>query len=402
MDITFDIPNVNIPWLHDKVKKLNKKAVKFGLDELKLYIGNPAAPITETSPDGFQYQIPTVTVRMLGTYPEVDGWHLSARLNRTANDKNIVAVVPGEPEPPVWVRDFYGCQHCGWKRYRKDVFVITNDKNEYKVVGRSCLKEFFNGMSPDALINWAKMIDVILETKDTSKNYLGAGRVPASVLTYPLEAVLMYTHAEIEVYGWVSAGAAWERHTYNATKLYVRGYIDNGVGSQDRRKYLYDEAQLRGIKLFTDDAKDEVKKAIEWAKGLAGIKAYEHNIKTLAENGYATWREIGMACSILPTYRRYESRSRQSVAPSLFLGIIGEGIDFDGKVVFTKQFATRFGVSTLVKFVTDNGNMVNWWASVVPPCQKNDTVNVKCKVKKHEEYKGMKQTTITHANVVVK
>jgi len=311
-------------------------------------------------------------------------------------------VVPGEKEPPKWVREFYACQQCGWKRQRKDVFVIANDKDEYKVVGRTCLKDFFGGLSPDALINWAKMIDAILETRNDSKNYLGAGRVKASVLTYPLEAVLMYTHAEIAVHGWVSATEAWNNNTAG-TKIFVRGYIDNDVYAQKRRKTLYKEAQAKGVTLFTDESKDEVRKAIQWARDLKGVKTYEHNIKTLAENGYATWRDIGMACSILPSYRRAESRRHKySRTPSIYLGIVGEKVEFDATVVFMKEFQTQFGWSCLVKFVTDNGNVVNWWSSVTPSCTKNDKVTVKGKVKKHDEYKGIKQTTITYAKVTVK
>ena len=403
MDITFDIPKVNLPWLHDKVEKLNKRAVKLGLDKLGLYIGNPSTPITETSPDGFEYEIPTVTVRLLGIYPVINGWHLSARLNRTANGKNIVSAVPGEKDAPDWVREFYGCQHCGWKRYRKDVFVIANDKDEYKVVGRQCLKDFFGGMSPDALINWAKMIDAILDARNDSKNYLGAGRVKASVLTYPLEAVLMYTHAEIAVNGWVSATEAWKNEDLLPTKIPVRDYIDNDSFSQNRRKNLHSRAQAKGITLFTDESMNEVRKAILWASELKGVETYEHNIKTLAENGYTTWRDIGMVCSILPSYRRSVSRKvKHPRAPSMYLGIVGESVDFDATVVYMKSFQTQFGWSTLIKFVTDNGNVVNWWASNTPSCTKNDKVSVRGKVKKHDEYKGTKQTTITRAKITVK
>ena len=403
MDITFDIPKVNLPWLHDKVEKLNKSAKKLGLDKLGLNIGNPSTPITETSPDGFEYEIPTVTVRLLGTYPVINGWHLSARLNRTANGKNIVSTVPGEKDPPDWVREFYGCEHCGWKRYRKDVFVIASDKDEYKVVGRQCLKDFFGGMSPDALINWAKMIDAILDTRNDSKNYLGAGRVKASVLTYPLESVLMYTHAENAVYVWVSATEAWNNEDLLATKIPVRDYIENSSFSQNRRKNLHSRAQAKGITLFTDESKDEVRKAILWASELSGVETYQYNIKTLSENGYATWRDIGMACSILPSYRRSVTRKvRQTRAPSVYLGIVGKSVDFDATIVYMKEFQTQFGWSTLIKFVTDNGNVVNWWASNTPSATKGDKVSVKAKVKKHDEYKGTKQTTVTRATITVK
>jgi len=47
--------------------------------------------------------------------------------------------------------DFYHCDHCGVRRFRKKIIIVENPKGERKVVGRSCMKDYI-GISPAALV----------------------------------------------------------------------------------------------------------------------------------------------------------------------------------------------------------------------------------------------------------
>ena len=47
--------------------------------------------------------------------------------------------------------DFYHCDHCGVRRYRKKIIIVENPKGDRKVVGRSCMKDYI-GISPAALV----------------------------------------------------------------------------------------------------------------------------------------------------------------------------------------------------------------------------------------------------------
>jgi hypothetical protein len=416
IDTTFRIPKANFPWLNAQVEKLNTRAKKLNLPSLAVFEGFAAEPYVMKAADhglAFDYEIPAINVRLVGKFPVLAGWHLVGRLNKTENGKNIVSLVPGEGEPPDWIRDFYGCQHCGHNRYRKDVFALAHEDGTYKVVGRTCLQDFLGGMSPDTLINWATMIDRLIDTIGKGRDGWVGGGVPRAVQTFPLEPVLMLTSAEIAVYGWVSAAKAYNEGKDFATKHAVMAHLEGNEAAYRRTKRLHSDAAKKGVTIFSDADLDEVRKAIEWAKNLTDTSnTYLHNIKTLAENGHATWRDIGMACSILPTYRREAARAAEqaarkaATAPSVHLGSVGAKIEFEATVLYLNTFDNGYGGVTLVKMKTDNGNIINWWASVAvrdyeahQAIHVKDRVKVKATVKKHETYKDEPQTTVTRAKM---
>jgi hypothetical protein len=392
----FDIPRGNIPYLRDRVEKLNKKAKKHNLPPLTLVEGERGTPIKCTAPDGFEFEVGTLTVELRGDFPTVDGWHLVGRLNETKSGKNIVSLVPGEDEPPKWVREFYGCQHCKVKRYRKDVFIIRKN-GEYKVVGRQCLKEFFDGLSPDLLVNWAKLIDLVFKIENESSKGEASPFFPAKLATYPLEEVLIYTAAEIDVFGWVSATKAWENSNLTATKVYVQGYIVPDPSIQRRRDSLKKSAKEKGVDLFTDAVRKEVLSAIKWAQNLdTSSNTYFWNIRTIAENGYVTYRDFGMACSILPTYRR--SLAQGEKGKSDYIGKVGETLTFDGVVIYVNSFPSNYGsgTSTLIKMVDGKDNVINAWVSGSALVVKGDKTKVQGVIKDHNEFRGSKETVIKY------
>ena len=60
---------------------------------------------------------------------------------------------------------------------------------------------------------------------------------------------------------------------------------------------------------------------------------------------------------------------------------------------------TRFGYTQLVKFEDANGNILQWWTAVEIKAEVGDQVLLTGTVKAHDEYKGVKSTTVTRCKI---
>ena len=60
---------------------------------------------------------------------------------------------------------------------------------------------------------------------------------------------------------------------------------------------------------------------------------------------------------------------------------------------------TRFGWTQLVKFEDANGNILQWWTAVEIKAEAGDHVLLTGTVKAHNEYNGVKSTTVTRCKI---
>ena len=78
-----------------------------------------------------------------------------------------------------------------------------------------------------------------------------------------------------------------------------------------------------------------------------------------------------------------------------WIGSIGQRLNgLELKVVFIKQFESEWGVSTLHKFVDEEGNSFSWFSSS-KTLEMGSSYRLNGTVKKHEEYKERKTTQLT-------
>ena len=62
---------------------------------------------------------------------------------------------------------------------------------------------------------------------------------------------------------------------------------------------------------------------------------------------------------------------------------------------------TRFGWTTLIKFEDNCGNILDWWTSTDVKAEVGDRVLLTGTVKSHNEYKGIKSTTVTRCRLKI-
>ena len=141
----YTIPEENLESLQKKVKQINNKSLKL--------VGTPIT-LTKVEENFIQNEITkewnkVIVVEINGEAPHYNGWEFVATLNHNYETGNIIKSA-GQEVPIEYRTTPIKCDHCGINRFRKDTYVVKNtETNEYKQVGSSCLKDFFNGRDPE-------------------------------------------------------------------------------------------------------------------------------------------------------------------------------------------------------------------------------------------------------------
>ncbi|KKN37432.1 hypothetical protein LCGC14_0763350, partial [marine sediment metagenome] len=153
----YEIPSWNVSVLGDKIKKINKRANKIGCPELKITDHGTTVRIhpvdAEANVMGKDWdncrKITYHKISIDGEPPKVAGWTFLGTLDHvTIEGAVLVNTVPGNKIPTQFHNVKAYCDHCKKIRRRRDTFVLRNDnvapwdEQEYKVVGRNCLKDF--------------------------------------------------------------------------------------------------------------------------------------------------------------------------------------------------------------------------------------------------------------------
>jgi hypothetical protein len=160
--------------------------------------------------------------------------------------------------------------------------------------------------------------------------------------------------------------------------------------------------------------RDEAAAARDWALNVKASNDYLHNIRTIAGLSEIKKKQAGFAGSIVSSYQRNLQRDAERKAAAdakaarlasaeanggnTHQGTIGDTLTVSGKLVFSRQCHGRYGTSYLYKFDTPAG-MVIWFASRDQDLATGDDVTVTGKVKKHDSYKGERQTVLTRCRV---
>ena len=420
---------------------INKRAAKKGLPLVEYVWGAPYEEThTEYAQDdpyhlstGRKVTIGRIPLTIVGERPSYAGWTFVATLQHL-DGENIVRTVPGEILPPAYRHRGPVCDHCRLDRRRADTYVVRHvDGVRYEdgrllQVGRTCLRDFLGSATAENVAAYAQWLADAADAAEDGEHEGGGGR-RETVFTMP--GYLAVVAAFVRVVGWLSRTAARERQE--------RG--EGGGGATADMAWMWmDSARYRqqlredGVDIeITDADRAEAEAAIAWAEALtdAQIDAergdYLHNLRAVVRSGMVTHRLAGLAGSVVPAYQRAIGQERKRAAkatePRLdadtYVGTVGERTLWTLTLDHVTGWEGDYGYTTLLKFKTADGADVAWKASGVPRTvdQSDDTdvgqmrgkeisaadvgkvYTVLGTVKKHEEYKGRKQTQLARCEL---
>lgn len=384
---TFRIPEENLDYLYNKIEKLNGHAEKAGCLPIKLSIEGIEQK-TDKDSGAVKYWY---NVYVEGKAPKINGWTFLGALTH-APEGNIIRLVPGKTVPQSYWTSPPKCDYCkkDWI-VRRDTYILQNDKGEYKQVGGNCLMDFLGHPDPFKYANYAEEfagLDEVFTNLQISDN-------KPTFTREDLKTFLAEVAALVDQEGWVSRGAVYQ-----------------GKGGLATADLALEHLHGRATKRIYPNKKhvEEAEKVISYMRtDLKPTNDYQQNLKTLTSQDVFTVKEgSGIVASAIPYYRREmekqitQAKQAKSFAASQYVGVESERFyDLHVSVIGQQLIEGSMYSSTLIRMMDDKGNILTWFgtgqASNNMEVGKDYTISAT--VKKHQEYKGSKQTLLSRVKL---
>lgn len=343
-----------------------------------------------------------ILIEVEGT-ARVDDWEAIAVMEHTGHG-NIVRRINTEIEIP---ERFYHsddvCEHCGVRRMRKELFIIHNVKtDEWRQVGKSCLKLYTNGLSAEAVAAYldgirfleSKVSEDFSEFANTSKWV-----EVEDVIGRAVEVIAAYgRYVKSDEFGggtkdMVSVMVMREELSWKIAYLNDH-FKDNRSGQYFSREQFY-----------LDSTDEKVEKIIAYYKGLTDGGEFIHNIQTLLAEGYVQRKHIGFLCYLPVGYEKAmqkenERKVREAQKATVeFFGEVGKRYTrkIDSAMLVT-SWETQYGWTNLYRIMCGN-NVLVWKTNKNIFAEDEALDEITFTVKEHKEYRGENQTEVTRCKV---
>lgn len=399
---TFLVSSSRIAELTKKLEKIARRVKKLKLEgEVQFEVGEEVVfrtfrkdvegewvPCEVNHPRAVKHPFQNVTVS--GPTPRLEGWSFAGTLQHLTVDgftTNLLRTIR-EGVPARYRNASPSCDHCKTNRNRKDTYLVVNDEGEWKQVGRSCLQDFVGGKDPADVVamtsNLLRMIALVASESE--------GGVGGRAYGYELSQFLYMVARAMDFQGgFVSKGMARDRNLMSTADLALR-WLDP--------KNHREEAERNSIPL-TEELRAQVDEAIETGvdmlNDLDNRNDYLHNLWVVMNQPVVTWKTAGLAASFLPWFQRETGRAataKLQKATSEHVGEVKGKVELTVTVESHKLVEGFYGTKLLHKMVDESGNVLVWWCSGKGDLEVGKTYRIKGTVKSHDEYNGVKQTTL--------
>ena len=403
VELTFRVREHDVETLRTKVAKINRRAIKLGVDPVAVEeVGRTFSKPHVNGCGEWRPGFWIVEFKASGEAPKLPGWSLVARLEHDPVIGTLVHAVPGRAVPKQFREGKPVCDHCQTRRVRKDTFVVFNEAEGFKRVGRNCIVDFLGGQSAEDVLrrlswfaDWTADLGALdFDEESSDEEWSNDPRFDHFDLEVLLTKVVRVIHAD----GWCSRGEARE-----SCKIAT---VDWAITLLTARNLKLTEEDVQRFRA-TEQDKEDAQAAIEWAAGLPGESDFEHNISKIAQAGITSMRSIGMAGAIPAAHARHLEREvkrkfERDRTLDEHLGTVGEKIERTLTILAIRPMESQWGVTTLFSFRDEDGRQVAWFSSIDRIDEKfqvGQDVSVKATVKKHGEFRGVRQTMITRAKL---
>lgn len=402
------------PFLIQKIEKINKRARKNKLPEVKLEIVKEYSRERKNPDTNVKYEVPYYTVKVSGDAPKIAGYKFIATIEHQEGG-NIIRSVPGE-EGNAKIKDFFEakphyCDHCKKIRRRIDTFIVKEEKTgKLRQIGRNCLADFLGGADPKAILWYFNNRDNIFKVVQEAEQAAEKKGIRGDQFV-PLETVLIMAAALIREFGYLSSKAAQEAYQRDG------GYMPTTAG--DIRWVLYSVKERnmdkRSRKVLdiakTPTVADEqhVAKVLKWFAELPDQQKqsneFMHNLDVIVKSNKVNPRNIGFAVALFPVYARamdmIKKRETTAKKSNEWIGQPGQKLTpTDITVIRTRMISGHFGSTQIVSMEDPKGNVFVWFNNSQKRFEEGEKAKIVGTIKKHDEYNGRKQTHLTRVKAV--
>ena len=397
----FDIPAYNFDHLRERIERLNRRAKKLGCQPIALRVVREFE-VKKRQPDTkLVYKQARLEIEVIGESPKFEGWTLLAAIEMLDNGENLVRTVPGQTVPEVYRSTDTHCDHCQALRRRKEVFVLGHEDGRIVQVGRQCIADFLGHVSALTLAaraGWEfSALDAAREAEDEDFCW-GGGR---GGRMRDIREFLGTVAICIRRLGWKSRRMIEKSDPFSDEQ--TTGSTAWMILTNWKSKFV--QELIKNHSLYAEERDEKLAgEALAWARAIpaAGVSNYEYNLGVACRQESVNYKTIGLVASAVSAYLRHLERieelnlRKKQDRQRKHLGEVGQRFGFAGcEVKAMKYFEGTYGVRTLVRFETPDGNIIVWWASKeLDDWNVGDTMDITGTVTKHGDYHGCPQTEL--------
>lgn len=391
----------NLERLVKKVVRIQKKCEKYNLKFAFIPTGNVDYREVTTC-DGNKITAKFIEIAVEGNVHH-ENWEFVGTIEH-AEHGNVIRQFNTELAVPMRYRTAsVVCEHCNKIRSRKDTYLIHNtETDEWKQVGSGCLQEFTNGLNAEAVARYISLYDEVIK-----------GESPISGCGYrsfySVEEIVRYAYETVLHFGYVKSEIDYD-YRLRPTKIRTMEYYfaDNRGG----RASTTEEMEAVRFDANSEKVKEFAAAAINWASNvkIEGYSSYLENLKIICSSDYCESRDLGILVSLVPTYQRQlnmevsaknkEKELAVEAASSEYVGEVGAKVSLDTESIeCVSSIDSMYGMTYLLKFSDADGNIYMWSTSNSYVTEIGGLKHITGTVKRHEEFRGVKQTWLTRCKV---
>lgn len=359
----YRIPTANLGALRERLDRANKRLARAGVDERFTFTAERRLVHDERTGETYSTNDVTLNVPRI-TCGE---WAFDGVHELGANGQVISHFTHGAEAVLDESKDLLVCEHCGHRRARTKVIVVTNPKTgETKQVGTNCL-DLFLGVKPEGI--WALTEDFDASELAVDDDDLGAFRSTSSSIMDADDVLALTLQVMTEDGGYLSKSKAGYHEVPTATKVLER---------LDERAAVHPQ--------ITDEERAELDEVLAYVDSInpADADDYESNLRAaLAKdrdgNRRVSRKHVPLVASAISSHRRNKSfalkrqledearTQRDSAKVQEFLAASGEkltGRNIEATVLSIRMGRDYgYGAPLHVSLIDDDGHVIYWKAS---------------------------------------
>lgn len=389
---TYRIPEENLYRFETLIEKIQKRAVRLSQPVPGFEIKSEELVEKRDERNERTYYEKYFIVEVFGVSPQVEGWSFAAVIT-TEEVGNVISPLPGiEFTTPEFYRNSGSiCQHCNTSRSRKQTFLLRNyGTGEFKQVGSTCLHDFTGYAEPEQIAKWAEYLASISEAIGDCEDEIGGGGFGGHSKYFNPVTFLSFVIASAEARGFYTKSKAdIEQKVSTCDHAF-----DEMIKENYDRKITPTEAQINTAKAVWAWASEYYSEETNRENDF-GWNAY-----VISQKEVIGHKDFGRVAYFFVSYTQYQEAQARKANSVGFIGKAGDKVSFTGKVIANRLISSNYQFSTwLVKFETESGALVTWFASKEIEFKVGETVKVAGTVKDQSEYKGEQSTLVTRCKV---
>lgn len=397
---TYTIWEGNMEKLRAKCETIRKKCAKNGCTFVYREVGEQ---FEEYEENGVKFSRRFILVEVEGT-AIVNGWQFLATIQHLSGGK-VITKADADIEIP---NKFYSmdpiCEHCNSKRARKDTYIVYNQETkEYKMVGKSCLREYTNGLSAELVASYFSYFEAL----EDAENYFPAG-YSSGQKYYDVRELLEVAVETVKHFGYVPSNC--EGYTTKARCTDYFYYLVDGWAMTPavKEKIKLDLAACK-FNHKSDSVKSTAQDIMNFITNHEADSEYIRNLQAIVASHFVSARNFGLLISAVKAYDREVEKQKRDAAKkaeqtklansSTFQGAIGQKLTFVAESVKCLSCIDgMYGYQYFWQMTDAAGNVYTWSTGSSLDPEKKYTVTGT--VKKHEAYRGVQQTQLTRCKCV--